>query len=181
MATARYIKQVADELTENSGTRDPRAIAEDLRLLVYERPDFEELLGMYAVLNDIGCIFINANLNERLTRLVFAHELGHDRLHHDLAKRLAIWDFQLYDIQGKQEYEANAFAAHLLLADEDVMDALRDGYSVSELASMTGYDEALILIKLNEMKKLGWNLPGVEIPSGNFLKQIKPTDYESYC
>ena len=79
----------------------------------------------------------------------------------------------MYDIQGKTEYEANAFAAQLLISDEEVLNILQEGYTVSALAGILGYEEALVLIKLNEMRKLGQNLPGLEIPPGNFLRNIR--------
>ncbi|MDO5696161.1 MAG: ImmA/IrrE family metallo-endopeptidase [Eubacteriales bacterium] len=176
MASAEYIRRITDELAERFGTRDPVEIAQGLNLLYYERADFRELLGMYAVVNDTGCIFVNGNLTGSTAQMIAAHELGHDRLHRTLAEDGAIWDFQYYDIAGRQEYEANAFAAQLLLTDEAVMEVLREGYTVTEAAGILGFDERLLLIKLNEMKKAGHHLNLSAVPSGDFLRQVRTTD-----
>ena len=71
------------------------------------------------------------------------------------------------------EYEANAFAAHLLLPDEEVLGLLRSGRSLSETASLMNVGPDLLLIKLTEMERLGTDLRLPFEPDGTFLKGIR--------
>ena len=61
----------------------------------------------------------------------------------------------MFGTDGKQEYEANLFAAELLISDSDILE-LSD-CSTAEIARNLNTDENLICIKLSSMNKRGYN------------------------
>lgn len=67
-------------------------------------------------------------------KIVCAHELGHDSMHRHLAQNNYLKEFMLYDMKSKPEYEANMFAAELLLDDDEVNTALQMGYDFFQSA-----------------------------------------------
>lgn len=60
-------------------------------------------------------IVINAEIHWQWQRFVCAHELGHDRLHRNI-RGCHIDDIDSIR-SGKMEFEANTFAAYLLLGE----------------------------------------------------------------
>lgn len=73
------------------------------------------------------------------------------------------------------EYEANAFAAHLRIPDEELFDLLRQGYDIVEASALMETNVNLVLIKLNEFNRMGLHLDLPYIPKSDFLRQIVAT------
>lgn len=88
--------------------------------------------------------------------MVIAHELGHDALHRDKAKQ-GMKEFTLFNIKDTTEYEANAFAAHILLDSDEVYHYAKMGYDVEQMSRTMGTNVNLMLIKLQEMNRLGYD------------------------
>ena len=61
-------------------------------------------------------------LSEEEKRIVAAHELGHIVLHRKQLKMAPMSDNRLYNMTDETEYQANLFAADLLISDKDVAD-----------------------------------------------------------
>ena len=55
------------------------------------------------------------------------------------------------------EYEANAFAAHLLIENDTIYSLSREKYDVAQIAKMLNLNINLVLIKLQELNKLGYD------------------------
>ena len=107
--------------------------------------------------------------------MVCGHEIGHDCLHRDLAKGSSgLQEFTLFDIRNETEYEANAFSAHLCIDDEELIDLMREGYDVVQLSSIMGTNVNMMLIKLNELNRLGWQLNLPYVPHADFLRKVRP-------
>ncbi len=140
------------------GYRNPKEIAEGTGIRLHYREDFQDLLGMYALVIQERFIFLNSRLEEPMTSMVLAHEIGHDQLHRSLAGAKPLQEYTLFDMKSKTEYEANAFAAHLLLPDDDVLGLLRDGLDLAETAGTLHVNINLLLIKLTELNRLGMDL-----------------------
>lgn len=147
-------------------------LAEAIGLHVYLRQDFDHLYGMYVIIQRRRCIFLNANLDELETSWVLAHEIGHDQLHKDLALQNGLQDLVLLDMKSKPEYEANAFAAHLLIGDEEIDDLVYQGASLLEMAQSLYVPLELVQIKLREMVKLGKDYPLPDAPKANFIGHL---------
>ena len=71
------------------------------------------------------------------------------------------------------EYEANAFAAHLLLDNDEVYSYARQGYDVVQTASAMNSDVNLILIKIQEMMKLGYEMNIPFETDSRFFRKIR--------
>ncbi|MGB5823218.1 MAG: ImmA/IrrE family metallo-endopeptidase [Proteocatella sp.] len=173
MAQLKTIYDHVNTLVKKYASRDPLQLAEFLGIHIYYVKGFADLLGMYTIVNQRRAILLNNNLDEHLLRLVVAHEIGHDRLHRDLAKQCAFKEFQVADVSTKPEYEANVFAAHLLIDDVKLISLIKEGYDVVQLACILDVNANLLLIKLNEMKRRGADYNISYVPHGDFLKKIK--------
>lgn len=142
-----YIESEAKALTTKYQTRDPFEIAKGEGIAIYFRDDFVKLKGMYKVILKRRCVFINSQLPEEEMRYICAHELGHDMLHRAATAKAGLCEYVLFDMKNKMEYEANTFAAHLLIDDLMVSHAAVNGMTSGELACELCVPESLILIK----------------------------------
>ena len=156
--TVSELTNKARELTKIYMTRDPFKIAKELGIHIMFRDDFKNLYGMYAYILKNRFIFINTNISEEKQKIVCAHELGHDLFHRDIAKNQVLQEFALYDMQMRTEYEANVFAANLLIDDDDLMDYISKGYDSMQIANAFNCDVNLIALKTNSLITEGYKL-----------------------
>ena len=169
------IHRKAAQIIKRCGTRDTLEIADDLGIYVHYLDDLSELLGMYTYRHKERHILLNANMEELVTQMVCGHEIGHDILHREQAKAgMGLQEFTLFDMRNEMEYEANAFAAHLRIGDDELIDLMRSRYDVVQISAALGVNVNLTLIKLNELNRMGWNLNLPYLPKSDFLKNISP-------
>lgn len=71
------------------------------------------------------------------------------------------------------EYEANAFGSHLLLDNDKVYELAKQGYDVVQISAALGSDINLMLIKLQEMNKLGYDFNIPFTPDSKFFRKIE--------
>ena len=168
------IYQKANRIVRQCGTRDTLKIARELGIYVHYVDRFHELLGMYTYRYRERHILLNSGMENMVMQMVCGHEIGHDIFHRDLAKKNTLPEFVLFDMRTKHEYEANAFAAHLIIDNDTLIGYMRAGYDVVQLSAAMGTNINLMLIKLNEMNRMGHqlNLPG--LPPSDFLKNVRP-------
>ena len=164
-----YIHKEARRLVRRCGARDPFQIAKELGIHVIFNYDFQALKGMYKVIHRSRFIFINGNLNKRDRKTVCAHELGHDRFHRRLAKTTALQEFVLYDMHSRPEYEANIFASELIISDDDIFSLIEDACDIYQMAAELDADMNLILIKIDELRKQGYDVRAPYRPKSDFL------------
>ena len=113
---------------------------------------------------------INSFLSDEEKRVVAAHELGHIILHKSQLKMAPMKDNALYVMQDPTEYEANLFAADLLLADEDLAEKTEyEDLDYFGLCGSLNVPADLMSFKLFSLIKRGhvYNMP-MDIRS-NFL------------
>lgn len=158
MYNISYLTNKADSIYKKYKTRDPFEIAFEMGIHVSFRDDFSKLYGMYAYVLKNRYIYINSHISKEKQKIVCAHELGHDILHRELAKGQALQEFQLYDMQLRTEYEANVFAANLLIDEEDMLDCIQFGYDSMQIASILKCDVNLIAIKTDCLVHNGYKL-----------------------
>jgi len=169
------IYKKANNIVKSCGTRDTLKIARELGIYVHYIDSFNELLGMYTYRHKERHILLNSNMEHMIMQMVCGHEIGHDIFHRDLAKSAsALQEFTLFDMRSKPEYEANAFSAHLIIEDDELIENMKMGYDVVQLSAIMGTNINLMLIKLNEMNRMGWGLNLPYVPHADFLKNIKP-------
>ncbi|HEO4250394.1 ImmA/IrrE family metallo-endopeptidase [Aerococcus urinae] len=182
MSMNRYIYDKVNRLIKKYKTRDPIELIEALNINLVYLPKTEILLGMYHYIQRNRFIFISSNTNFN-RKTILAHELGHDQLHRDYCMRGgAFHDQTVLNPTNKFETEANIFAAHLLISDEDVLDNINDQVCDYEIAGKLGVDINLLNLKISELAKMGkFNKPvNVNIPQGDFLKNYRPEHDDYY-
>lgn len=172
MLDAKKIKSLADDLIKKYKTNDPEFLADLLGIKLYYRADFKDLLGFYSIVNNLHCIFIKKDLELPIQRTVIAHELGHHFLHDIIVESGGFHDTGIFNINGSVEYEANAFAAQLLIPDDFLLDKIALNYEVVDIANELSVMPNLIEIKIKEMIRLG-NKNFRYVPSKlNFLENF---------
>jgi Zn-dependent peptidase ImmA (M78 family) len=162
------IVEKAKRLVSYCGTSDPFRIAKETGAEVYFS-DLGKLKGMYSRILRNRFIVINYQLDEYMRKLVCAHELGHDQLHRELVDDKWLQEFMIYNMNSRPEYEANVFAAELLLPDEDILDLIGLEYDNEQIAQATNTDPNLVGIKVSTLFRRGYNfrIPGYR---ADFLK-----------
>ena len=151
--TPDHIIDTADRLVRRCDTRDPEKIARALDISIYEVP-LRRQKGMYKVIKRNRCIFIKQDLDDIMRRIVLLHEIGHDRLHRDRAS--VFQEFNLFDMAGRvMEYEANLFAAHIMLPDDEIMEYIYEGRSVDQIAAAMNSDINLVALKASDLARRG--------------------------
>lgn len=173
MDSYKIFKQ-ANDLVRQCRTRNVEYIIEDLGIQIYYENSFSDLLGMYTFRWNHRMIFVNARINGYLKQMVLAHELGHDQCHRDIAKAgTPLKEFNLLSMKDTTEYEANAFASHILLENDEVYTLAKQGYDVVSIAQMLGANINLMLIKLQEMNRLEYEFKIPMQGDPYFFKKIK--------
>lgn len=167
------IQEIADrvrELVRQHGTRNPEELAAALGVEILPRA-FERQKGAYKVIMRNPFIFIKSDLDPVMEKIVLAHELGHHCLHRLEAQSLGgFQEFNIFDMgSDRMEYEANVFAAELMLPDEEVLDYIRQGFDIHGIASVMASDINLVALKADALISRGLPLRPQD-HSGGFLR-----------
>ncbi len=180
LVTSRDVFRIPRKLVRKYHTRDPFVLAERLGVIVKFCADFVKQRGASAIILGDRVIFINSNLSEQMQRMVCAHELGHLLLHKaTYGKEAWVLNHELFDITNDLEYEANVFAANLLIEDEVMFDYFEDGHSIVATASGLDVNVNLLVLKVVEMnKQQGFNFQVSDVPDRAFMGSIP--DSQSY-
>ncbi|MFM1582357.1 ImmA/IrrE family metallo-endopeptidase [Helcococcus ovis] len=176
-----WIYNKANRLVKKYGTRNPEILIKELNIKLYYMGATSRLLGMYRIILKNRFIFIPNNLGT-LTKTVLAHELGHDQLHRkECEKGASFHESSVFNFTSKYELEANIFAAHLLISDEDIYSMFKYRENEYNVASELGVDINLLNLKISEMAKMGLlniNELYCHRPDSTFLKNYRPLDDE---
>ena len=156
----------ARQLVSECGTRDPFQIARLTGAYVRFK-ELGSLKGMYLCLNGFRFLVINPALPPELQRMVCAHELGHDRFHREEAQDHALHEFAVSTGGDRTEYEANVFAAALLIDDDALLSSEASGPEA--LAAELGVDVNLLALRLISLRAHGVPCPDWSYRS-DFLK-----------
>lgn len=138
----KSIKSTVAYLVKKFDTRNPFEIADRLKI-EYIIGSMGSYSGCYLYLKKHRCIFLSDELPAHELNFVMAHELGHAILHRTE---------NCYFIRNKTflsteriEREANTFAAELLIPDSLILE--NPGFTKSQLARLTGYNEMIMNFK----------------------------------
>ena len=173
MIDSSGIYKKANDLVQRYGTRNTLILSKDIGIDVVSVNCFNTLLGMYTYKWKHRAMFLNDRMDEYLTQMVAGHEMGHDIYHRDLAKNDGLREFELFRMHSPTEYEANAFAAHVLIDTDECLEYARGGYDVVQMARAMNSEINLMLIKLQELQRLGYDLRLPMEPRSDFLKNIR--------
>jgi Zn-dependent peptidase ImmA (M78 family) len=156
------IHRKASRLRNRHGTNDPLCLCRENGIAV-EYHDLgsseDSCKGVFIVVSRIKRILINSALADFIQRIILAHELGHAVLHlNEALKRGQLNEFQLYSETNRLEYEANVFAAEILVSDADMLAALEDAQHNDSRICLNIPDE-LLDFKLRSMRRRGLDVP----------------------
>lgn len=72
-----------------------------------------------------------------MENIVMLHEIWHDILHRrEAVKAGGFKEFNIFNMQeSRMEYEANVFASQVSLDDEEILEYIRYGYDIQQIAS----------------------------------------------
>lgn len=115
-----YIYKEVEKLAKRFKTRDPFQILEGLNVVIGETDRYQKLKGYCFMSCQTIYVMISSFLSEEEKRIVAAHELGHVVLHRAQLKLAPMKDEYLYNMKDNTEYQANLFAADLLLEDNEI-------------------------------------------------------------
>ncbi|MGN1114511.1 MAG: ImmA/IrrE family metallo-endopeptidase [Oscillospiraceae bacterium] len=152
-----YIYNLTEELIRKHSTRAPFELCDLYDIHVKYTDYLKRLDGMFTIMNEVPVIIINSKCDDPLQRMICAHELGHFFLHSDIAKEKCLQDFHIFQMRDKSEYQANVFAAHLIIDDDELIDLIKEQYSLFDIAIKFGVDPNLLNIKLLDMNSMGYN------------------------
>ena len=169
MPNREYIQNVANKLIKKFDTRDPFQLCQAIGVEVFYA-DLGSLKGMYKYLKKNRFAVINENLDPFTKTLVCAHELGHDILHQNLARKVCLQEFILYDMKSRPEYEANLFASEILLPDDIIFNLARDGYDIEQISKELCTDINLIALKVSSMNTRGYRFNNTIDAKSDFLR-----------
>lgn len=171
--TIEYICAAVSELTEKHGVRDPLGLAGAMGIILLFEPmgkSEKACKGFYMRQSRKDLITVNSDLGEEAQKIILAHELGHAVLHRDLVRLGGFHDFSPWDASAKPEYEANLFAAELLLEDGKVVELLRRDNFFFSAAGELGVPPELLDFKLRILKRKGCEIESPIRARGDFLK-----------
>lgn len=171
-------KSLAWRLSDKYGTTDPFRIARELKIkIIYFSAARQK--GFSQIISRNVFIYINQNLSPAMQRMVCAHELGHALLHKEYLKSgKEMLHMELFDMTNITEYEANVFAAELLIDEDKMYELFREGYGIAQVASCLGININLLLIRLYELQKKSHLIDLPMIPDPRFLGKIEDVNEE---
>ncbi|EMT38213.1 putative Zn peptidase [Thermoanaerobacter thermohydrosulfuricus WC1] len=141
------IKDIVRKLIKKYKTSDPYELANYLNIIVLIDNLDESIRGYFHYFKRNKIIHINSKLSDKDKRIVLAHELGHAILHPRL--NIIFMERNTYFIKSKYEYEANKFAAELLIDDDDLKVMYNE--TIGSIAGTLGVNEELVAYKLNKI------------------------------
>ncbi len=141
-----YIKDIVRKYTLKYNTRNPFKLADLLGIEV--QLGTPGCAGCYMFLKNHRYIFLDQDLEEMELLQVMAHELGHAILHKK--QNCCFIRNKTLLLNSKTEIEANLFAAELLIEEDTILEY--QGYTVSQLARLLGYEERFIELRLTNCR-----------------------------
>lgn len=110
-----YVSELVQKIVKKYKTTNPFAICEQKNIdILYD--DLEpDVRGFYQYYKRKSMVHLNCNISEEEQRIVLAHELGHAIMHKGY--NCIFLSRHTYMTKDIYEYQANKFAASLLLPD----------------------------------------------------------------
>lgn len=171
MNTVEYISKIVNTLLRKHGSRDPFELCDALGINV-RYMQLKNLKGFFFYQSRIRTVVLNSELDEETARILCAHELGHACLHSEMLLNMrTIQEYEPFNAKNTAEYEANIFAAELLIPDENIKELLKsDGKSFYSLAKELSVPAEFLDFKLRIMRSKGYDIDIPYLAQSNFLK-----------
>lgn len=140
---------------------DVEAVAKSLGIHLQYSPLQNDLSGILRMNPDDGQwqMIVNASHHPKRQRYTIAHELGHFCLHRYGVKTFEDKIFFRATPSNQMEWEANEFAANILMPEDEFRAFVRDGItSVDELANEFSVSSLALRIRAKELGFSGHGL-----------------------
>lgn len=169
--TIDYIVKQVESLIKKTGSRDPYTICNFLDYKIHYMDLQQRLKAYYFYQSRINNIIVDENVIEVFRPVLVAHELGHGILHKEIAMMSGFQELEVLEKRSDRplEYEANLFAAELLIEDEAVLKLLNE-YTFFETASILNVPAALLDFKFAILKVKGYGINSLQYGKSDFLK-----------
>ena len=166
-----YISRKANSLTQKYATRNPYELCEALDIRVRLKDLGTDIKAYYFYHSRIRNIVLNTRVSEMFRKILTAHELGHDILHRGAAKLKGFQEVELFDMARPVEFQANLFAAEILIDDAELLELLSDhDKSFFDIARQLYIPAPLLDFKFRALKNKGCLPEAPYIAHGDFLK-----------
>jgi Zn-dependent peptidase ImmA (M78 family) len=180
MNTISTISGEVKRLTAKYKTRDPFALCEAMDIRIRYKDCGTELKAYFVVFSRIKNIVLNNRISEVVAKILVAHELGHAVLHRELALLRGFQEFELFDTASTAEYEANLFAAELLIEDAELLPLLNsEDKSFFGVARELYVPAELLDFKFRVLKNKGYHIEPPLLAQSTFLKNDVAGMYEA--
>lgn len=148
--TVDQLERMADVLLEQTGFSsenvDVVKLANALDFKVFKANFIDDVAGQVIKNENEKAIYINANDKPGRQRFTIAHEIAHILLHHQ--KDSVFTDYRNKGAYSQQEFEADNFAAALLMPKERSHQIWNICNDVDDFASIMGVSRAAASIRL---------------------------------
>lgn len=168
-----FIRREALRCRKRCGSGDPYELLDALGVELRESEAYgpHGLKGYCFFSKRTIFVVLNALLPEAERRIVAAHEAAHVVLHRELIEVAPMRDMTIYDMTSKTEYQANLFAAELLISDGEV-EALTAEADMDyfRMCAELSVSPDLMSFKLYSMISRGYNYCLPQNLNSTFLK-----------
>ena len=155
-----YLYDEVERLVRKCKSRNPFDILSALNVVVMESNAYQKLKGYCFSANRTIYVVINDSLHPSEKNMVAAHELAHIVLHRKMLRLAPMKDNILYDMTSETEYEANLFAADLLITDDVISDMSKDAdMDYFRMCQTLSISPDLMSFKLFSLIKRGYAYP----------------------
>ena len=173
MSKVKFIHQLVHATIEKYGTRDPFEICRCMGIRIHHKDLGLTLKAFYFYQSRIKNIVINSSADQVLHPVLCAHELGHALLHEKPAMLRGFQELNLFGSLSPAEYEANLFAADLIIPDETLLELLHDpDKSIFTIANELYVPVELLDFKFRVLEAKGLAVKAPWLAQGNFLKDV---------
>ncbi len=173
MSKVKFINQLVHATMEKYGTRDPFEICRCMGIRIHYKDLGPALKAFYFYQSRIKNIVINSSADQVLHPVLCAHELGHALLHENVATLRGFQELNLFGTLSPAEYEANLFAADLIISDEELLGLMQDpDKSLFTMASELYVPVQLSDFKIRVLEAKGYDVKAPWMARGNFLKKF---------
>ncbi len=172
MPEMSYISDAVEKLVKKYDTRDPFQLCKSLHIAIRYKNLDKYMKAYFFYQSRIKSIVLNNNVADTLHRILCAHELGHAILHCKLAMMNSFQEIELFDATQPAEYEANLFAAELLIPDSELLELLNDdSKSFFGVARELFVPAELLDFKFRVLKNKGYRIEPPLLSQSDFLKE----------
>ncbi len=171
-----------DFLIHKYGTRDPFELCDRLNIRIHYKNLGTAVKAYYFYQSRVKNIILNNNSADIVKKVLCAHELGHALLHGKLNTMRGFQEIELFDTTTATEYEANLFAAELLIDDEELLEKLNTSdKSFFDVAKDLCVPAELLDFKFRLLKNKGYHIEPPCIAQPNFLKNCNFDEHGDFA